>query len=291
VPPQPVFPPPGDQQQPQYDQPGYGQPQYDQAQYQYGQAQYGQAQYGQAQYGQPGYGQPEYPQGAAFLGSPQPPKKSKVVPIVLISLAVLLVLCLGGGTAVFIAVRNKATDVVSAAKGAASPAPSVATPSATPVDEPTAKITVIEPKKLGGRPRLTDRKFSSLAKNLKSDLAADVPDATHTVSGVYGTAGKRNLVVMAAAAAPFDDPQAELDGMFDGTGVSGNKITSITRIDSGPLGGAANCGKALQDGVRMVLCSWVDSGSLGMLTFFFQSFAKVKAEFPKLRAQIEQKSS
>jgi len=37
----------------------------------------------------------------------------------------------------------------------------------------------------------------------------------------------------------------------------------------------------------MALCTWADSGSLGMLIFYDKSVAKAKAEFPKLRAQIE----
>ena len=284
VPPQPGFPPPAyGPQPPQYGEPDYGQ---------------------QPQYGQPQYGQAEYPQGAGFPVAPQPPQKSKAVPIVLISLALVLVLCVGGGIAVFIAARDKATEVVNAAKEAANPSATPATPDATPTDdptddptaeptepaEPTAKITVVEPKTLGGRPRLTDAQFASLAAVLESSLAK-VPNATSSVGALYGTVAKRNIVAIAAAAAPVDDPQRELDATFAGAGVGGLEVTNITKVDSGTLGGSAKCGKANAGDITAVLCGWADSGSQGLAIFYFQSLTKAKVEFPKLRAQVEKKSS
>jgi hypothetical protein len=299
VPPQPGFPPSSyGQQPPQYGQPDYGQqPQYGQPQSgqpQSGQPQYGQSQYGQPDYGQPQSGQAEYPQGAGFPVPPTPPKKSKALPIVLISLAVVLVLCVGGGIAVFLAAKDKAEEVVDAANATANPTPTVATPTTTPADDPTtgtaAKITVVEPKTLVGRPKLTDAQFTALADQLESGLA-DVPDSTGSVGALYGTAAKRNIVVVAAAAAPIDDPQKELDGTLAGVGISGMKITSLTKVDAGALGGSAKCGKVEDAGFPMAMCAWADSGSLGFTFFMFQSVTKAKAEFPKVRAAIEKKSS
>jgi hypothetical protein len=283
VPPQPGFPPPPYGQQPP---PPYGQPDYGQQQPPYGQPDYGQQ--------PPPYGQPGYGQGGGYP-PPPPPKKSKAVPIILISLAVLLVLCVGGGTAIFIAAKNKATDLVDAAKDAANPTATPGTPGPTDAGDPTppasgSKITVVEPKTLGGRPKLTDQQFESLAGELQSGLAG-VPDATSSVGALYGTVEKRNIVVVAAAAAPIDDPKKELDGTFAGAGFSGLKVTNITTADPGTLGGSAKCGKSSESGVDLVLCGWADSGSLGFTIFFFQSVSKAKAEFPQLRAQIEKKSS
>ena len=313
VPPQPGYPPYGQSPQPpqygqpdptqpfgqpQYGQPQYGQPQYGQPQSgqpQYGQPDptqtFGQPQYGQPEYGQPGYGQPEYGQGGGFPPAPlPPPKKSKALPIVLISVAVFLVLCVGGGTAIYIAARNTAKDVNTALK--ADPTPTSTTDESTsdPTKAPSTGITVVEPKTLGGRPKLTDAQFASLAGELKSSLS-DVPGATNTVGTLYGTVEKRNIVVVAAAAAPIADPGRELDSAFSSAGFGGLKITGITTVSPGPLGGEAKCGKATESGLNMAICSWADKGSLGMMIFFFQSITKAKTEFGKLRGQIEKKSS
>ena len=306
---QPGYPPPGDEQppqygqadptqpfgQPEYSQPQYGQPSYGQPSYgqpEYGQPQYGQPQYGQPQYGQPGSGQPGYAQGGALPPPPQPPKKSRTLPIVLISVAVFLVLCVGGGTAIYIAARNTADDVNNALTSA-NPTPITSVPGRTaedPTAPPASKTTIVEPKTLGGRPKLTDPQFASLASELKSDLAS-VPGATNTVGALYGTVEKRNIVVVAAAAAPIDNPGKELDSAFSSAGFGGLKISGITSVSPGALGGKAKCGKASEDSLTMAICSWADDGSLGMMIFFFQSVSKTKAEFVKLRGQIEKKSS
>jgi hypothetical protein len=165
-PPQPGYGQPGSGQ-PEYGQPGYGQPEYGQPGY----AQ--QPGYGQPGYGQPGYGQPGFP-------PPVPPKKSRALPIVLISIAVVLVLCVGGSVAIFLAGKNKVDDAVQ----------SLATPTAAaPTDDPSAgatptkaasNITITEPKTLGGRPKLTDAQFAGLADLLKESLST-VPDVGTTV--------------------------------------------------------------------------------------------------------------
>ena len=291
VPPQPGFPPPGYGQPPAYDQP----PPYDQAP-SYGPSYGDQPAYGQpTAYGQPpadgqppAYGQPTaYGQPPGFP-PPQPPRKSKAVPIVLVSLAVVVVLCVGGGTAIFMAGRNNAKEIVDTAN------PTSASPQGTPTDGPTqnstSKITVVKPKTLGGRPQLTDAQFSTLADELQSGLA-DVPDATATVGALYGTPAKRDIVVIAGAAAPIDNPKRELDSTFLGAGIGGLKVSGIKTIDAGPLDGVAKCGKADAGGVDLAMCGWADDGSVGWIMFFFKSVNSAKAEFPKLRAQIEKKSS
>jgi hypothetical protein len=242
--------------------------------------------YPQPEYGQPGYGQqPGY-------GAPQPPKKkSKALPIVLVSIALLLVLCVGGGTAIFLAARNKAGNISDEVQKA------LATPTATtPTDDPTtaptkatSTISIVEPKTLGGRPKLTDPQFAGLADELKSGLAG-VPNAGNTVGALYGTAEKQNIVVIAGAEAPVEDPAKELNSTFLGAGIGGLKVTGITTVPAGPLGGAAKCGNASVSGVKMAMCGWADDGSVGWIIWYFKSAGQVKSEFPKLRAQIEKSS-
>lgn len=259
---------------------------------------YGQPPYGQQQppasgppadgepspYGQP-YGAPE-----GFSAPPPPPKKSKVLPIVLITLAVLLVLCVGGGVAIFVVGRDKINNLAGKANETAAPGASEA-PAATPSTEPShATITVVEPKTLNGRPKLTDKQFASVTKELEKGMS-EVPDATATVAALYGSVAKRNIVIVAAAAAPISDPKQELESSFAGAGLGGLKITGITTIDPGPLGGKAQCGRADEGDLRMAVCGWADDGSIGWIMSFFKSVNTAKAEFPKIRSQVEKKSS
>jgi hypothetical protein len=297
VPPQPGYPPTtayptsgqpsyGQPPQPQPGQPQYGQPQYGQPQY--GQPEYGQPQYGQPQYGQPEYGQPQY--GQPGFPPPTPPKKSKALPIVLISIAVVLVLCIGGSVAVYMAAKNKVDDVktqVDSAVSALPTAPSTGEPTTGPATT-TSTIKITEPKTLGGRPKLTDAQFTSVAKQLQGSLKS-VPGATNSVGALYGVSAKKNIVIVAAAEAPIDDPAKELDQIFYGAGIGGLQIDNITSVSTGSLGGSAKCGSASSSGVDMAICSWTDDGSLGMMIWYFKSVGKAKAEFPKLRAQVETK--
>ncbi|WP_030434052.1 hypothetical protein [Actinoplanes subtropicus] len=296
-------------QQPPYGQPPYGQPPYGQPQYgqpypevpptqaypppEYGQPQYGQPQYGQPQYGQPEYGPPQYGQyGQPGFPPPVPPRpKSRTVPIVLTIIGIVLVLCVGGGTAVALVVKNQ--DKKNAADTSSSTtAPTQSTDEPTPdqTDETTApattKVTIAAPKALGGRPKLNDDALAGVTDALKSALG-QVPGATNSVGALYGTISKQDMVVLAAAEAQIDDPDTMLDLLFSSASSGGDKVTNVTSAPTGSLGGAAKCGTTVDSGTNMALCTWADSGSLGMLIWYDKSVAKAKAEFPKLRAEVE----
>lgn len=297
------------QPQPPYGQPQYGQPQQPQPQYEQSQPQYEQTQqyeqqpqYGPPQYGQPPqYGPPQYgqqpppPYGTGDYPGAQPPKKkSRALPIVLIAVGVVLVLCVGGGTAIFLAARNKAKDVTQAIKDAANPTATPldpatpADPGATTAPAGASKISVVEPKTLGGRPKLTDPRYRTLANELQS-LVQDEPNATSTVAALYGQPKKQDIVVVAAAAAPIDDPSSALDEIFGGS--SALQLSDVSAAPTGSLGGEAKCGRTTTSGIAMVMCGWADNGSRGFTIFLGSSTSKAKAEFPDLRAQVEKTSA
>jgi hypothetical protein len=281
--------------QPQSGQPGeYGTPQYGQPQSgqpgEYGTPQYGQQPYGQSygQYGtqpdyaQQGYGQPGFPPAT-------PPKKSKALPIILTVIGIVLVLCIGGSVAIFLVAKNKADDLNDQiTSGNQTPTTSTTQGTAEPTQK-ASTIKIVEPKTLGGRPKLTDAQFADVADELQSSLKA-VPGATNSVGALYGTVAKQDIVIVAAAEAPISDPATELSQTFYGAGIGGLKIENIASAPTGALGGAAKCGSAEASGVDMAICSWADDGSLGMMIWYFKSVSKAKAEFPKLRAQVETKS-
>jgi hypothetical protein len=282
--------------QPQYGQPQYGQPEYGQPQYgqpQYGQPEYGQPEYGQPQPGQPQYGQPDYGQqqgfGAPGFPPPAPPKKNRTLPIVLLSVAVVLVLCVGGIIAVVLVGKNadKNKDTVTTS-GTTAPAGPTDEPSTAPT-KAAAAVSIVEPKTLGGRPKLTDSQFSGAADQLKSSLAL-VPNSKKTVGALYGSAEKRNIVALAATQAPIDNPSDAIDQLFYGAGVSGLKISNITTASTGAFGGSAKCGSTTTSGIDTAICSWADDDSLGLIVWYFKTASKAKAEFPTVRAQVEKKS-
>jgi hypothetical protein len=275
-------------QQPSYgQQPPPQQPQYGQQQPGYQPPGYGQQPPQQPPYGapQPGYGQPSY-------GAPQPPKKSRTLPIILVSVAIVLVLCVGGVTALYMVGKNKVDDVNNAINDLATTAPTFPTtdePTTAPTTEaPTTTVTISEPTTLGGRKKLTSAQFKALADQLKSGLET-VPGATNTVGALYGDVQDQDIVIVAAAEAPVKNPKTELDQTFYGAGIGGLKIDNITTAPTGTLGGVAKCGSSETSGIDMAICTWADEGSVGMFIWYFSSVSSAKAEFPKLRAQVEKK--
>ncbi len=238
----------------------------------------------QPTYQAPGIAGPGGP-GQQFPGAyPPPPKKSNAVKIVLIAVAVVLVLCIGGVVAVVMATKDVVDGAVQAARSSANPTVTTAAPDTAP--EKVATITLADPAKLGGRPKITDPQFADAAKTLK-DALAEAPGATDSVGGLWGQPADLDIVMVAAATAPITHPERELNSTVMGVGVGGLKLTGLTRVDPGPLGGSAKCGNSNADGVKLAVCVWADNGSVGMIAWYFKSVDKVKGEFVKLRGQIE----
>jgi hypothetical protein len=265
--------------QPAYPTPAYG----DQQQG------YPQQGYPQAEYPQPGYppqGPPGFPPGVPTPGAFEPPKKSsKAVPIVLAAVVALLVLC---GVAVYVLYDDTKDQIKDAAKLGTLPtdAPAVPTPAKTTPAPDRPEVSLIEPAKLGGRPKLTDPQFAGAAESVKSALAG-APGATGSIGALYGTPSKQNIVMVAGASAPVRNPARELDNTLAGVGTGGLKLSGIIEVDAGPLGGKAKCGNSGTSGVKMAVCAWADDGSIGMIAWYFKSVKNIKDEFIPLRGQVE----
>jgi hypothetical protein len=270
------YPPP---YQPEPPAPQYGQPYPGQPAPEYPQPDYAQPQSGAPQFGAPQFGAPQF--GAA--GFPPPPaKKSNTLKVVLIVLAAVVLLCVAGVVVVAVAAKDGIDQVNDAIEATSTTAPATPTTPAAPA----RTITLVEPAKLGGRPKLTDPQFADAAKGLKESLA-DAPGATDAVGGMWGDPADPDIVMAAAAKAPIKDPKREISGLMMGAGVGGMKLTGLTDVEPGPLGGEAKCGNTSMESVKMAVCVWTDNDSFGMIAWFFQSANKVKGEFAKLRGQIE----
>ncbi|BCY14323.1 hypothetical protein [Actinoplanes sp. L3-i22] len=239
--------------------------------------------YGQPAYGQPGYGQPVYPQQPTFPPIPPAPKKSWTLPIVLVSIAIALVLCVGGLAVIGIVYGDDQKDTTSTSSS--TPAEPDSTTDST--EAPAEDITVAEPKTLGGRPKLDTKEFNAVTTTMEDGLLKGYPGATTSFGAFYGAPAKKNMVMAIAVAAPIPNPGLELDRNFTNMSLTGLAVDDIIEVPTGTYGGAAKCGNSESAGIDLAVCVWSDDGSVGMLVWYYSSASKAKSEFPKLRAQME----
>ncbi|KAB1930706.1 hypothetical protein F8271_27515 [Micromonospora sp. ALFpr18c] len=209
--------------------------------------------------GQP-YGDPSAPVG------PPPAKKSKVGKIILIVLAVVLVLCLGGAAITWFAVKDEVGDVVDA-----------------------TKTRVVAPATLAGRAKNTDPQLQRAADGMVTEMKSTVQGETSAVGAFYGDPAKQDLIMIAAASGLVQDPKKEMDTSV--TELTGElSLTNMATIEAGPLGGEARCGDGKAEGVPLGVCVWTDRGSQGLVILYFKSAEQAKAEFTTIRGEIEQRS-
>ncbi|MBW6436198.1 hypothetical protein KZ829_20880 [Actinoplanes hulinensis] len=241
-----TYPPPSGQ--PEYPPSGYSAPQP-----------------GYGPYGppQPGYGPPQ--PGYPGFPPPFPPEKpkSRTVPIVLLSVAIALVLCVGGAATLVLIGKNAVDDAEAAA----------------------ARIAITQPQTLGGLPLVDDPQFAAITEDMERSLAA-YPGASGSFGAIYGSPAEQNMVAALATKATISDPEKELTESFRVFGKF-NQVSGLSDASTGELGGVARCGTSSTSGVDLAICGWADEGSVGMIMWFFKTADDVRADFPALRAEIE----
>ncbi|MBX7268303.1 hypothetical protein KIF24_21265 [Micromonospora sp. Llam7] len=214
------------------------------------------------------------PPGGPWPGGPWPagpgpaaaPSKGfGVGKIVLIVLAVLLVLCAGGATAIWFAVKDEVGEAVDA-----------------------TRTRMVAPDTLAGRPKITDPELQQAADDMVRNITSTVQNETSAVGAFYGDLAAEDLVMIAGASGLMADPQQELDQAI--TDLSAQLgLTNVAATDPGPLGGEASCGDGRSDGLPLGVCAWADRGSVGVFVIFFASRADAEAEFTTIRGQIQQR--
>ncbi|MFV2111306.1 hypothetical protein ACFHW0_03065 [Micromonospora sp. LOL_025] len=204
--------------------------------------------------------------GAPY-GGPPVARKSNAGKIVLISLAVVLVLCLGGAAIFAFVVKDEVKETVDA-----------------------TRIRVVAPATLAGRPKATDPALQAGARQLEAELNKAIPDASSTVGGFYGTPADKDLVMIAAASGLNPNPARTLEDTIRGALTSDVRLGEMSPVDPGPLGGEAKCGDAKAQDVPLGVCVWSDKGSVGMVIIYFKTGQQAHAEFATIRGQVEQKS-
>ncbi|MGC4805552.1 DUF3824 domain-containing protein [Micromonospora sp. DT233] len=204
--------------------------------------------------------------GPAAASTPPAPKKSGVGRILLIVLAVVMVLCLGGALITWFVVKDDVKDVVDA-----------------------TNTRVVTPSTLAGRPQIDDPELKKLADDMITELRSKVQNETGTVGAFYGDIAKRDMVMVVAASGVMADPKKELDDAIAGLKTE-LAVTEVSAVEPGPLGGEARCGSGKVAGTPVGACVWADRGSIGMVVMYFKTGAEVQADFVAMRGQIEQRS-
>ncbi|NYF57725.1 hypothetical protein [Micromonospora purpureochromogenes] len=244
--------------------------------------------------GYPGV-QPDGFAGAPAYGlppAPPPAKKSRLGLILSLVLAGLLVLCAGGGGLAYVALSDDDPDPKASSSPGVSAAPTSAAPEPSPSEEeaePAPEIRLVTPKTLGGRPKNTEPQLRRIADQMVRDMKSGVRNETGAVGAFYGSAGKRNLVMVAGASGPVLFPEKELDDAVAGLS-SSLAVKKMSTVNPGPLGGVAKCGAGKSSDIALGVCTWADEGSVGLIVMFFSSAAKAKAEFATIRGQVEKRS-
>ncbi|MDG4768317.1 hypothetical protein O7632_30125 [Solwaraspora sp. WMMD406] len=195
-----------------------------------------------------------------------PPKKSKAGKIILIVLAAVLVLCLGGAAITYFAVRDTVGEVIEA-----------------------TQTRLVTPDTLAGRDLNTDPEFQGLAEEMATGLAADVPESTSSIGAFYGDIEQENLVMIAGVSGVMADPEQELADATEGDAM-GLGMTNITDVDAGPKGGTARCGDADIEGIPGGVCVWSSRGALVLYVFYFSSGEEAGAALVDIRDAVEQTS-
>ncbi|MFF5076256.1 hypothetical protein ACFY36_04345 [Actinoplanes sp. NPDC000266] len=203
------------------------------------------------------------------------------MPLVLSAVAVLLVLCVGGGTAaVALLLRNQDAEPITTE--------TVPGPTTEPAPAPTKTVKIVKPRTLGGRSQVRDADLQATADLLRTRIA-DSADPNF-ISGVYGKPGTKNTVLMAATTSSIAFPQRHVASTLSSFGNSTVGVSGITNAATGSLGGDATCGNTLVEGQKAAVCAWADEGSIGLIVFYAKTASAAAGEFPQLRAEIEKKA-
>lgn len=262
---EPQSPPPYNQ--PPYNQPGYGQPppQYGAPQPPYPQPPYAappqpyppaQQPYGAAP---PPYVQPGAPPPFGTFPPPQPEKRSRgpVLAIVGGSLALLLILCVGGAFFFGSGILSE------------------------------SDATLSTPDTVAGLQKMTRTELQSavdtMAKSVESDRGWENP-----IAAFYeDPADPQKMVMLVGGTTFLLRPGAELDSQLKAFEESnGSTIKDLRDVDAGELGGVMRCGTGTVISVPLTLCAWADHGSLVMAGFYNRALDESAALLRQIRSEI-----
>ncbi|WP_157779098.1 hypothetical protein ACN27B_19215 [Micromonospora sp. WMMD754] len=149
-----------------------------------------------------------------------------------------------------------------------SPAPgtdvasSASAPPASASASPSRKLSA--PTTLLGLPKTTSRGLYGAAIQQLEQLKREVGQATSAIGEAYedGTADG-DIVFVSGASGTIGDPAGVLE-----RALRPYRITKVTAVDAGALGGEARCGRGrTEDGSYLTTCGWADRETVGVVSF------------------------
>lgn len=198
---------------------------------------------------------------------PQPPRRSNAGKVLAIVLGAVILVCGGGATVTYLLVKDSVQGAAEA-----------------------GNTRVVAPETLNGRPRLRDQAYESAANTAVTGINNSVPGATSTIAALYGDPAKQDLVMVIGTSKVISNPKRALDDVISGINQGGLRLSNVTDIDPGPLGGYAKCGDSTASGLKVGVCVWADRGSVGMVFVYFKTAADASKEFVSIRGAVEQRS-
>jgi hypothetical protein len=143
-----------------------------------------------------------------------------------------------------------------------------------------ARLT--RPASVAGMPMLTDAYHKGLAEHVRARIAARVPDADLTAAYYASDSNPAKPVLVVAGTALSLRPGWDVDHAFEANPQL--RLTGLTRVDPGFLGGAARCGQA-PDG-SLSLCAWADHGSVGIVVGYGRAILDTASLMRDIRPEI-----
>jgi hypothetical protein len=167
------------------------------------------------------------------------------------------------------------------------PMPSVVVITEKPAAEPPRPVRLVTATTLLGRPTLANAALQKHVEALAAGMMSSVSGATSSISHVYGHSSK-DAILVGAVAGTFEAPERLLEAIDRGFATAdGFKNFQPFAVETGPLGGEAQCGDTTQDDIPIAVCLWVDAGSVGFVYFLFRKASTVGKDFVQARGELE----
>jgi hypothetical protein len=159
-------------------------------------------------------------------------------------------------------------------------------PDATPTPDPylaERHIQLRTPATIGPLTRSTDPTDVANAQSILDGISQGGPKFQQAVAALYDDPRHpTETTFVIAGAVDIPDPEAELDsGLLLHTNAK-----QIHTVDAGPLGGVAKCGTTTESGTEVLLCAWVDHGSVGAVGFAHRSPAEAEQLFGQIHQAV-----
>jgi hypothetical protein len=139
---------------------------------------------------------------------------------------------------------------------------------ATPGD--VVGVSLVVPVSLSGRWLLREPEIDRFTDALVRPCPRERANTSQAAATVYGDR-TRDLVVVVTAYKPNRIPAATLNEVVAEVGAGIQRLTDLTGVDPGPLGGAATCGTAEGTPFDIAVCVWADRDSVGLVLVYHRT--------------------